>query len=162
MEKESREWSEKNGGGIFELHTYILPDGMTGEEEVKAAMLEEFYHYFPEMEGMEIKHEYLQLRNDFTGYHTGQYADRPTTKTDIPGLFLAGDWVKMNNCTMLMEAAYTSGALAANAILESEALQTNQLESVPLKGLLAFSHFPMCLLYKNHIVIFAHSELNRV
>jgi hypothetical protein len=43
----------------------------------------------------------------------------------------------MNNCTMLMEAAYTSGAIAANRILKCEGLRENQLESVPLKGLLA-------------------------
>jgi hypothetical protein len=36
-----------------------------------------------------------------------------------------------------MEAAYTSGALAANYILQSEGLQENELESVPLKGILA-------------------------
>jgi hypothetical protein len=38
---------------------------------------------------------------------------------------------------MLMEAAYTSGSLAANYILSKENLQENQLTSVPVKGLLA-------------------------
>jgi uncharacterized protein with NAD-binding domain and iron-sulfur cluster len=55
----------------------------------------------------------------------------------VPGFYVAGDWVKMDNCTMLMEAAYTSGAIAANHIMNVEGLQENLLESVPLKGVLA-------------------------
>jgi isorenieratene synthase len=82
-------------------------------------------------------HEYFQHRDDFPAFHTNQYANRPEVKTDVPGFYLAGDWVKMNNCTMLMEAAYTSGAIAANHILQENGLQENQLESVPLKGIFA-------------------------
>jgi len=36
-----------------------------------------------------------------------------------------------------MEAAYTSGSLAANAIMQQEGLRENLLESVPLKGIFA-------------------------
>jgi uncharacterized protein with NAD-binding domain and iron-sulfur cluster len=55
----------------------------------------------------------------------------------VPGFYLAGDWVRMDNCTMLMEAAYTSGSMAANYIMQQEGLRENELESVPLKGILA-------------------------
>jgi isorenieratene synthase len=137
MEKESAAWSKKNSGGIFELHSYSVPKDLISDEEVKAHLLSELYHYFPELEGMTFVHEYFQHRDDFPGFHTGQYAGRPEVDTGIPGFYIAGDWVKMNNCTMLMEAAYTSGAIAANLILQREGLRENQLESVPLKGLLA-------------------------
>ncbi|MDZ4810434.1 MAG: FAD-dependent oxidoreductase [Bacteroidota bacterium] len=137
MEKASAQWSKENKGGIFELHSYIVPKALNDPEAVKQSLLDELHHYFPELEGMAIKHEYFQFRNDFPGFHVGEYENRPTVETEIPGLFLAGDWVKMDNCTMLMEAAYTSGTLAANAILEKENLQTVQLFSVPPKGLLA-------------------------
>ncbi len=33
---------------------------------------------------------------------------RPTVKTKVENLFLAGDWVKLENPAMLMEAATTS------------------------------------------------------
>lgn len=137
MEKESAEWSKNNNGGIFELHSYAVPKDLTADEDVKHHLLSELYHYFPELTGMKIFHEYFQHRDDFPGFHTNQYATRPEVKTDVPGLYLAGDWVKMDNCTMLMEAAYTSGSMAANYILSKEGLRENQLVSVPLKGILA-------------------------
>jgi hypothetical protein len=43
----------------------------------------------------------------------------------------------MDNTTMLMEAAYTSGSIAANHILSSENLRENELCSVPSFGLMA-------------------------
>lgn len=137
MEKESKQWSNENKGGIFELHSYALPDNLKTDEEVKAALLEELFFYLPELENMKIKHEFFQHRNDFSSFHCGLYKSRPTIKTEVPNLYLAGDWVKMDNCTMLMEAAYTSGSLAANYILTKEGLQENQLHSVPVKGLMA-------------------------
>jgi isorenieratene synthase len=137
MEKESATWSKLNNGGIFELHSYSVPKDLTADKDIKASLLNEFYHYFPELQGMKFRHEYFQHRDDFPGFHTGQYASRPEVKTEIPGFYLAGDWVRMDNCSMLMEAAYTSGSLAANYILKEEGLQENMLESVPLKGVLA-------------------------
>lgn len=137
MEKTSAEWSYKNKGGIFELHSYAVPKDLVKDEEIKQAMLYELFHYMPELKGMKIIHEYFQHRDDFPGFHVNQYSNRPEVKTGIPGLYAAGDWVKMNNCTMLMEAAYTSGAMAANYIFTEEGLQENLLRSVPIKGLLA-------------------------
>ncbi len=137
MEKESAVWSKEHDGGIFELHSYAVPKDLITDEEVKTHLMNELYHYFPELSGMKIHHEYFQHRDDFPGFHTNQYANRPEIKTEVKGFYLAGDWVKMNNCTMLMEAAYTSGSLAANYILQQENLQENELESVPLKGILA-------------------------
>ena len=137
MEKESTEWSKLNHGGIFELHSYAVPKDLVDDDDVKAHLLAELYHYFPELADMKFVHQYFQHRDDFPGFHTNQFAGRPEVKTEVPGFYLAGDWVKMNNCSMLMEAAYTSGALAANYILQSEGLQENKLESVPLKGILA-------------------------
>lgn len=137
MEKESEKWSVENNGGIYELHSYALPENLKTDEEIKASLLKEFYFYFPELKDIEIKHSYFQHRQDFPAFHTGLRSERPEIKTEVPGLFLAGDWVKMNNPTMLMEAAYTSGSLAANYILEEENLSENQLFSVPDKGILA-------------------------
>lgn len=137
MEKTSGEWSKKNKGGIFELHSYALPDSLTDDEAIKEQLLNELYYYLPELKGMDIVHSHFQHRHDFPAFHVGLHAGRPEIKTQIPNLFLAGDWVKQDNCTMLMEAAYTSGAQAANYILEKEGLMQNALFAVPQKGVLA-------------------------
>jgi isorenieratene synthase len=137
MEKQSAQWSDKNQGGIFELHCYALPAELDTEEKIKAQLLKELYHFMPELAGINIVHSYFQHKQDFAAFHVGLHQNRPTVTTEIPNLYLAGDWVKMDNCTMLMEAAYTSGALAANEIFKKEGLKENLLVSVPAKGLLA-------------------------
>lgn len=136
-EEESIAWSRENGGGIFEFHCYALPDDVTDDEEIKRRFLEECYHYLPELKGMKIIHDYYQHRDDFPAFHVGQYKDRPETETEVPGFYLAGDWVKTAHPGMLMEGACTSGLLAANALLRRHQVQEVQLYSVPLKGVLA-------------------------
>ena len=137
MEKTARTWSETHGGGIFELHSYAVPESLKDEASIKAALLRELFHYVPELEGMRVLHEHFRLAQDFPAFHKGQYAQRPGTVTEVPGLYLAGDWVKQDNCTMLMEAAYVSGVQAANQICEKEGVRTQALISVPQKGILA-------------------------
>jgi isorenieratene synthase len=137
MEKSSADWIKKNGGGIFELHSYAVPDDMKDGLEVKRQLLYEFESYFPEIKGYNIKYENFQFRDDFTAFHTNLYKNRPEYKTPIPNLYLAGDWVKLPSPAMLMEAATTSALLAANDILQRENLQEEPVLSVPLKGIFA-------------------------
>ena len=49
----------------------------------------------------------------------------------------AGDWVALPCPAMLMEAACTSGLLAANLLLRRQGLREEPVESVPRRGLLA-------------------------
>jgi hypothetical protein len=41
---------------------------------------------------------------------------------------------------MLMEGAFTSGLLAANALLRRDGLREVAVDTVPLRGLLAYRH----------------------
>ena len=134
MENTSEEWVKKNGGGIFELHSYAVPDDFP-KEEIRNQFLNEFEEYFPEIKGYKLKYEYLQVKDDFTAFHTNLYKNRPTVKTDVENLFLAGDWVKLDSPAMLMEAATTSALYAANSICNIEGLRGEILYSVPLKGI---------------------------
>jgi isorenieratene synthase len=136
MEKTSARWVETNGGGIFELHSYAIPNDMTDGEEVRKQLLYEFEKYFPEIRDYKIRYEYFQFRDDFTSFHTNLYNSRPEYKTPIPNLYLAGDWVKLPCPAMLMEAATTSALYAANDILTKENLKQEPIFSVPLKGIL--------------------------
>lgn len=137
FEKESADWANKNNGGVYELHSYALPDGLTDKTEIENMFLEEFYQYFPEMKSARILYKNLQIKDDFTAFHTGLYKNRPGVQTAVPNLYFAGDWVKIPTPAMLMEAASTSALFAANEILKSENLREEPVFTVPLKGILA-------------------------
>jgi isorenieratene synthase len=135
IEAASSQWAEKTHGGVFELHSYAVPDDVQDKAEVRKHLLEELYAYYPELASAKILYEYHQLRDDFTSFHTGLYAQRPTHDPGINNLYLAGDWVKLPYPAMLMEASTTSALLSANAILAREGLRAEPVYSVPLKGL---------------------------
>jgi len=136
LEQASFRWAE-GSRSVLELHCYAVPDEVATGQEVRAGLLEELFAYLPELKGARILHEYLQLRDDFTAFHVGLGADRPGYKTEIPGLYLAADWVRLPSPAMLMEASCTAALLAANDILQHEGLRQEPLYSVPLKGLFA-------------------------
>jgi len=131
---QARRFAE-GGGAVVELHCYAVPDDLD-EAAIRQSFLAELEHYFPELSGMRIQHEVLQVRQDFTAFHVGMAADRPTTETELEGLYLAGDWVRLPCPAMLMEAAFTSGLLATNALLAEHGLRPYPVLTVPTRGLL--------------------------
>ena len=134
--KQAKAWSEKTGGGVYELHCYSVPDGT--EEELKRHMLSELHHYFPELQQANILLEHFELNRSVSALHTGSQDKRPTTETSENNIYLAGDWVRLPTPALLMEAACTSGIFAANAILAKRGLAQEKIESVPRKGLLTW------------------------
>lgn len=135
IDPEAAEWSREHGGSVVELHCYSVPDDMA-DDEVRDSLVEGMKHFFPRYADASVKHEHMQLRRDFTAFHVGMGAHRPSVETELPGLMLAGDWVKLPCPAMLMEAAHTSGRIAANAIARSAGLRQSPVYTVPLKGLL--------------------------
>jgi isorenieratene synthase len=136
MEKSSEDWVKKNGGGIFELHCYAVPDDFE-ESKVRDQFIKEFEEYFPEMRGAKILYENLQVKDDFTAFHTGLFQTSPGPVTEVPNLYLAGDWVKLPCPAMLMEAAATSAMIAVNDIFSKEKLREEIIYTVPLRGLMS-------------------------
>lgn len=124
-----------HGGAVLELHSYAVPDAAT-DADLRAAFVRELLHYFPELDGFRIVHQVLQVKRDFSAFHVGAARSRPQTCTELPRLFLAGDWVRLPCPAMLMEAAYTSALLATNAVLRAEGLRPYPVLSVPVRGLL--------------------------
>jgi isorenieratene synthase len=136
MEKESAEWAMKNKGGIYELHSYALPDDFE-ENDVRDQFISEFFSYFPELKASNILYENLQIKKDFTAFHTGLYSNRPQPITKINNFYLTGDWIKLPVPAMLMEASATSAMYAVNDICAKENIKSDPILSVPLKGLMA-------------------------
>ncbi len=135
-EAESAAWVRANGGSVVELHCYAVPDALP-DAEVRGLLLEELKQFLPELDGAGVRHEHFQLRRDFNASHLGMNAQRPGTDTGVDGLYCAGDWVKLPFPAMLLEAAFSSGLVAANRILAADGLREEPVESVPLRGLLA-------------------------
>jgi len=135
IDPEAAAWSREHSGSVVELHCYSVPDDMA-DDAVRDSLVAGMHHFFPSYAGAVIEHEHLQLRRDFTAFHVGMGAHRPGVETELPGLLLAGDWVKLPCPAMLMEAAHTSGRMAANAIARAAGLREAPVYTVPLKGLL--------------------------
>lgn len=136
IDPEAAAWSREHGGSVVELHCYSVPDTMP-DEAVRDSLVEGLRHFFPAYATSTIVHEHLQLRRDFTAFHVGMGAHRPGVETALPGLVLAGDWVKLPCPAMLMEAAHTSGRLAANAVSRAAGVREAPVYTVPLRGLLS-------------------------
>lgn len=137
FDDECRAWvAERGGGSVIELHCYAVPDDLGTDAEVRDAMVEDLHAFFPEVASATHLREHLQVRDDFPAFHQGLGRHRPTGQTAIPGLYLAGDWVRLPFPAMLMEAAFSSGLLAANHVLEGLGVQQEPVHHVPMTGLL--------------------------
>ncbi len=67
----------------------------------------------------------------------GRTASRPGVVTEADGLYLAGDGIRADFPSALMERAAATGILAANEILRREGAATEPIRSVRRHGLLA-------------------------
>ncbi|MGB8332146.1 MAG: FAD-dependent oxidoreductase [Polyangiales bacterium] len=133
---EAREWVDARGGAVLELHSYALPHDISDDHEVRRVFLEELSYYFPELTGLTISAEALQVRHDFPAFAPGQHTHRPDPRTPIDGLLMAGDWVRLPFPATHMEAAFSSGLVCANTIFDSLGLQQEPIYTVAPRGLL--------------------------
>ncbi len=137
IDEDSRTWAREHGGCVLELHCYAVPDDVLDEAELVRDLLGEAGRAFPALARARVVRHHVQVRSNFTAFHVGMHATRPEVHTPVPGLYFAGDWVRLPFPAMLMEAAYSAGLLAANAILDGLGVQGFPVQSVPPRGLLA-------------------------
>ena len=135
-ERTSAAWVAEHGGSVIELHSYALPHDATDDADIQARLWKEAIHYFPELRGAQQHRSVLQVRDDFACFHAGLAQHRPDRSSGIEDLWFAGDWVDVPWPMMLMERAFTSGVHAANAILERDGVQQQQVYAVPSEGIM--------------------------
>jgi 15-cis-phytoene desaturase len=77
--------------------------------------------YFPEgVKGAKVlKSSLVKIPQSVYAPHPGLEKYRPSQKTPIPNLFLAGGFTKGHEFFDSMEGAVQSGILAANALIQS-------------------------------------------
>jgi isorenieratene synthase len=136
LEDESAEWAARTGGAIVELHAYAVPDTLD-EAAIKRDLLAQLHALYPETADATILEDRFLLRRDCPAFPPGAHARRPTVETPIPGLALAGDFVRTPFPAALMEKAAATGFLAANTLLERWGVAGETVWSIPTSGVLA-------------------------
>ena len=135
FEDESRAWAAAHGGSVVELHAYAVPEGTT-ERQLRRAMLDGLHRLYPETRAARSLDQAYLLRRDCPAFPPGSRAGRPGAGTPHAGVYLAGDFVRMEQPSALMERAAVSGIEAANAILTAVGMPPEPVASIPRNGIL--------------------------
>ncbi|MDQ3037396.1 MAG: FAD-dependent oxidoreductase [Myxococcota bacterium] len=136
LEGESAAWARRTGGSIVELHAYAV-DAAMGEAEVKRSLMEGLYAAYPEARGAKVIEDRFLLRRDCPSFAPGSDASRPGVETAVPGLWLAGDFVKLPFPSALMERAVASGFRAASGIAATLGAGEEPVRTIPRRGMFA-------------------------
>lgn len=136
FQDESRQWAQRTGGSVVELHAYAVDENAC-EAQVRSELLAALHSLYPETASASIVDERYLLRHDCPDFSCGSHSPRPGVGTPHSSVFLAGDFVRLALPCALMERASSSGFLAANRILSRRGLATEEVESIPPRGMLA-------------------------
>ncbi len=122
LEDESAQYARRTGGSVLELHLYDTPDlvGLS-KEQVWDKVKGTFAELQPTLKDAQVRGLVLGRHHDFTSYEVGQTKTRPVpdapAAAGIDNLAFAGDWVKTDYPSALMERAVATGREAANVAL---------------------------------------------
>lgn len=112
------QWMYNKDGGSYVQLVVSASRGLVemSKGDVVALAVRELAEYFPEAgrAKLEKAHVVKEVRATFSA-GPGMEARRPVSRTEIPNLFLAGDWTK-SGWPATMEGAVRSGYLAAEAV----------------------------------------------
>jgi isorenieratene synthase len=136
VETGARQWHERTGGSVVELHAYAGPAGVSAAD-YGARMLAELRVLWPEAADLHTLDQRARVGSDAAGFPVGAHGTTPGVRTALPGLTLAGDWVATPFPSALMERSAATGILAANTILAAHGYVTESVWSVPPRGMLA-------------------------
>jgi len=131
-DRQARDWAARTGGSVVELHAYAATARDAGERAL--ARLRELY---PETGRAAVTAESVLWRADCPLFGPGDFGRRPRVRTPFGGLVLAGDGIRIDVPTALMERAATTGWHAANCMLARWGLAGHDLHTVPTRGRLA-------------------------
>ncbi|WP_229758496.1 FAD-dependent oxidoreductase [Peterkaempfera bronchialis] len=132
-EGEAARWAARTGGSVVELHAYAV--GPTADRAAMQRRLRaELHRVYPETARARLVDARHEWQDDCPLFPVGGFAARPGVATPQPGLVLAGDLVRTDLPTALMERAATTGFQAANLLLERWGVRGQTLWSVPTAG----------------------------
>lgn len=133
FEEESRAWANRTGGSVVELHAYGMPESAT-EPVIRQAMQSGLFDLYPEFREAGVVHESFFVERDCPAFPPGGYQLRPGVETPESDVALAGDFVRLEFPSALMERAAASGFLAASVLLRPHGVRPEPLGSVSPRG----------------------------
>ncbi len=141
IEDESKNWVDRHGGSIVELHAYAVSPNLN-EGSIREELLAALHKLYPETKGALIQHDRFILSQDCPAFAPNSHRLRPTVWTPYSNLTVAGDFVKLPLPSALMERACTSGFIAANRLLANWGVRSEPIYTVPLNGLVPSRFLP--------------------
>ncbi|MFI6130998.1 FAD-dependent oxidoreductase [Micromonospora sp. NPDC051141] len=136
LEAEPRRWAERTGGSVVELHAYACEPDVPADE-LAARMLRELTALWPEVADLRVRELRARVEAQAPAFTPGSHAGRPGVRTDAEGLYLAGDGIRTEFPSALMERSAATGIIAANHILRAEGAAAEPVRSIRPRGLLA-------------------------
>ncbi|MDZ5441307.1 FAD-dependent oxidoreductase [Micromonospora sp. 4G57] len=136
LEHEPRRWAERTGGSVVELHAYACEPDVPADE-LAERMRVELTRLWPEAAGLRVRELRARVEAQAPAFTPGGHAQRPGVRTDAAGLYLAGDGIRTDFPSALMERSAATGIIAANHILRSEGGAAEPVRSIRPRGLLA-------------------------
>ncbi|MDW5325440.1 FAD-dependent oxidoreductase [Plantactinospora sp. KLBMP9567] len=135
LEAQARDWAARTGGAVLELHAYACPDGVPAPELARR-MHAELAGLWPEVAGLPVRDLRCRVERRAPAFPPGCSAGRPGVLTDADRLYLAGDGIRTELPSALLERAALTGMLAANHILRRAGAATEPIRTIPQYGLL--------------------------
>ncbi|MGC9666005.1 FAD-dependent oxidoreductase [Planosporangium sp. 12N6] len=136
VERQAGRWTVRGSGAVLELHAYACDDHLDASTAA-ARMRAELAALWPETAAMGVVDQHTRREANAPAFGVGSDHTRPGVVTDAPGLFLAGDWVRLPFPTALMERAAASGVLAADQVLADAGAALEPIRCVRPRGILA-------------------------
>jgi isorenieratene synthase len=136
LERGAAQWAERTRGSVVELHAYACDPDMPARD-LAARMRSELGMLWPETANLPVVDVRARIEAQAPAFRPGAFATRPGVITDAEGLYLAGDGIRTDFPSALMERAAATGIVAANHILREYGAAAEPVWSVPRRGLLA-------------------------
>ena len=133
FEAGAADWARRTSGSVVELHAYALPPDVS-HPDVRAQMRRVLDEQYPEYAGAGVLAQEYVVEADCPLVGTEPWALRPDVATPDPRVVLAGDGVRTDYPTALMERAATTGFQAANRLLGGWQLAGHDLWTVPMSS----------------------------
>ncbi|NBO39664.1 FAD-binding protein [bacterium] len=132
LEDESKAWAEKTGGSVIEFHLYTTPE-LVGlpDSEIWPRLRNTVLEIMPEMSDAKVIATSVGSYHNFTSFECGQGTLRPSATEaqsfGLNNLLFAGDWLKTDYPSALMERAVCTGREAANSICFADGVREEAL-----------------------------------